>query len=179
MGLWDRIGRWFGTAPRADEARARADAVAAELKQWNIVRVDNPALGTAVIRIRLERPTLPNLAEYKTLVKIAWPYADDGLPPSELADAMQSFESVIEPLTCENGFAYLCMVAMGQGKKEWFFYTTDRVRFTRTMTSLFGGRARFPIRTTSEPDPEWQQWRDVVDATLAKSSSEPNPPEKN
>ncbi len=157
----------FGKRPPAisDEQRA----LNAELAHWSVAKLTNPELGISVIRLRDQRPALADLAEYRTCVRVTWPYeTPNGLPDQVTSAAQAQFDETLEPLTSDNGFAYRIMVLTGMNVKKWVFYTTDAARFSAELKLLTEPRGELPLVLEVSHDPEWAFWRDIQQSVAAR-----------
>jgi hypothetical protein len=163
MGLWrDLLWKLGGSGVRRkmlDEA----------LNQWRIVKIENEKLGTVIMKLRVEKPSLPDESEFRTAISVDWPYGS-GLPDVQVKTRMDAFEVGVDELTSENGFAELVLVRMGLGVRTWLFYSSDPARFRNRFDALTLAR-RYPLRITVEDDPDWKLWREIVDDVGVRDSA--------
>jgi len=152
--------RWFKrlfTRPGADEDLAN------ELAAWRIISLENePAGKFAVLRLRVVRPRSA-VESFATAVELSWKYGG-GLPPADVNEKQLAFERALDELAGDNGFSELVQVATGIGAKEWLFYTSNRARFMAEYNRLLENHERYPVEVSMLDDPEWEVWRNSVEA---------------
>lgn len=95
------------------------------------------------------------------------------MPSADTNTAHVAFESAIDELTGENNLAELVQVATGGGVKEWLFYCSDEGQFTEELYRLLAGHESYPVEISSLDDPDWQIWRDSIEAVRHATMSHP------
>ena len=50
------------------------------------------------------------------------------------------------------------------GVKEWLYYVDDPSLFMATLNDVLGGEEPYPISVEWYEDPQWNLWRQTVDA---------------
>lgn len=143
-----------------------------ELRDWKIIDVNNPDLQTsAVIRLRMCKPPLPEGCAFSCAVEITWPYSSaDQYPAPDVNQKQLSFERALDDLSGMNGFSELVQVWTGMGTKEWLYYTSNQRRFMTDFNALLSGHEHYPIEIKFYDDPEWQIWSQTVEAVESKSA---------
>ena len=147
---------------------------AAELDQWTLMKANGPE-GTALFRVRTDKPAEARIAEFATCVQIRWPYEGEaaGLPSKADAEWMDLFESRLVDLIYGEGVSYLMLVTTGFNLKEWLFYTTAHEAFMERFNDLLADLPRFPLEIAFIADPEWEQWDGIAQhARAAEPDSE-------
>ena len=164
---------WFKRIRRAKEPVRAEDqgAIEEELRDWQIVTVENKEQHSrATIRLRMQKPPLPDGRVFGCAVEISWPYAGADYPGPDVNQQQLAFETALDDLSGMNGFAELVQVSTGMGKKEWLYYTSDQERFMRDFNALLAGHDPYPIQINFYEDPSWQIWSEVVEAVQGKST---------
>ncbi|MHB0937142.1 MAG: DUF695 domain-containing protein [Armatimonadota bacterium] len=136
------------------------------MMSWRIASATNAESGeTVIIRIRIEKPQLAIKKDLSSVIVIEWPFeSDDSMPSEEDYSRMQEFESSIDDLTGDNGFAEMVMARTGFGKRDWLFYTDNQDRFMQQLNNLLSGHERYPIQITFGDDPTWCHWQEILDS---------------
>lgn len=165
---------WFKRIRRAKEpvGPADKDAIEDELRDWQIVTVENSDLQShATIRLRVRKPPIPDNRVFDCAIEISWPYDGTGYHPDDDVNQKQlAFETALDDLSGMNGFSELVQVSTGMGTKEWLYYTCDQDRFMRDFNLLLHGHEQYPIKINFYKDPNWQIWSEVVEAVQSKDA---------
>lgn len=138
---------------------------ASQLESWRVLHARNDTLGQhLVVRIRIEKPSLPSGVRYDTAVLIEWAYEGNAgeLPDSETTESMMNLDQALDPLTCENGFSELVCVKTGLGVRQWLFYSGDRARFMTEFNQCLANHPPFPVEILFDDDPEWTIWKEFL-----------------
>jgi hypothetical protein len=174
MAFFRRLfGRDWDQHPLGPLPHLTKEEVAADLKAWSVVTLDNPeSREAAVLRVRMEKPADPAVAAFAIAISIRWSYAagESPFPSDEVKKDMDRFEEAIDRLTWKNGFAELVLVSTGRGEREWLFYARDHARFMKALNHLMADQPPFPIRIEHQEDPDWRAWRDVVEPLRARAA---------
>jgi hypothetical protein len=126
----------------------------AELAHWQIAEIESEDGAVVLARVRLERPDLPDLAQYTTAVSVSWPIVDDAVSP-EMSAAMDEFETSMDEF---ESFSYLIQVRTGLGERNWLFYTPNGDRLTTVIRSRQATHG-WPLTIETTEDPNWDEWR--------------------
>jgi len=89
---------------------------------------------------------------------VNWDYGGDGFPDSSATQLIDSFESLLDDLSADNGNSYLMLVLTGSGRKQWVYYVRDLARFMASVNTALAGQERFPIALHEDADPDWEYW---------------------
>ena len=137
-------------------------SAAAATGEWAILTAEGEA-GQALFRLRTDRPEEADSADFRTSVRIQWPYAGDevGFPGDEDQHWMNQFEDRTEDLNWSDGLSYLMLVTTGLNVKEWLFYTTDHEQFMQHLNEALRGLPRLPLEIAFIADSEWEQWDSI------------------
>ena len=135
-------------------------------EDWEIVKAVNPEKGQAqVFRLRKTKPHGTHVRSLLTALSIRWSYDPASVfPKGEEKEAILKFERATDRLTEENGHSELVLVATGMGVKEWLYYVDDPSLFMATLKDVLGGEEPYPISVEWYEDPQWNLWRQTVDA---------------
>ena len=162
---------WFKRIRRAKEPVRPddEDAIADELRDWQIVTVENKEQQTrATIRLRMRKPPIPDGRVFGCAVEISWPYDGADYPGEDVNRRQLAFDEALDDLSGMNGFSELVQVSTGMGKKSWLYYTSDRGRFMRDFNALLAGHEPYPVEINFYDDSDWRIWSEVVAAVQAK-----------
>jgi Family of unknown function (DUF695) len=142
-----------------------------ELKDWRIVSaVNQPAGQAAVFRVRLHKPAVPEIAAFKTAIRVTWePEAEAQFANEETRRRQLAFEEALDDLSGYNGFAELVQVSTGLGTKEWLYYTSSIPQFGDTFHRLLEGHERYPVTLQFHEDPDWKIWSDFVKTIMERA----------
>ncbi len=136
----------------------------ADLWYWRTVCVESED-STLIIRVRIEKPKLPDLEEYNKCVSITWKYipGPKQLPVFETNEKHEDFERALDDLTKYNNLSFLVGVSTGMGYKEWVFYVKDNDEFIHIFNERLSYLPRYPIEIEFYDDPAWEIWREKVE----------------
>jgi Family of unknown function (DUF695) len=165
MSLFDRF-----RSQRRQEADRRQETLQDELEDWRIVKAHNEASGElAIFRIRMAKPSRPDIASFGTAVVITWRFQGQ-VPRADVNQRQLAFERALDPLSME-GEAELVQVTTGMNRKEWLYYVQSSDAFMARLNALLADHPRYPIEIEFHEDPEWHLWRDIVDSLKGKLST--------
>jgi hypothetical protein len=135
-----------------------------ELNYWSTVSVETDEF-LVIVRVRIEKPRLPDIAEYNKCVCIAWEYTPDikQLPEDDVNEAHVEFESSLDELTMYNNLSFLMGVSNGRGLKDWAFYVKDCDEFMEILNKALENRPLYPIKVQFIDDPNWEIWKEKLE----------------
>lgn len=129
---------------------------------WSIVSVQHPETGEgAVLRARFSKPPRPDLSSLVWAIVIQWTYGGGGMPPPQVEEAQQAFETALDPLA-SSSHSELVHVSTGLGLKEWVFYARTREQFMDELNDLLSAHPTYPLDIEFVEDPDWDVWEDAV-----------------
>lgn len=127
---------------------------------WQIIALDGED-GKLVYRMMLQKPSEVDCTKFTENVSISWPFAEEGLPDSEMTEVLRQFEGFIDSLDNPEGNSFLTFVFTGRGKREWSYYAKDYGKFLEMLNSALVSKPRFPIEIDHSHDPKWEYWSGV------------------
>lgn len=135
----------------------------AELDYWKIIEVSNEGM-RLVLRLRIEKPRLPDIDKYSNCVTIGWKYnaVEDGLPSAADKLTHDDFEDAMDQLTMYNNLSFLMGVSTGLGEKEWVFYTKDTDEFVLILNECLAKSPKYPIDVNYYEDDAWSVWQEKL-----------------
>ncbi len=135
--------------------------------KWFAAEGEKDGLPT-IIRGRGELKHLIGLDSHPTVLRITWSYEPDdhsGLPDPDIQDRMLAFEEAfMDPLEAEPLCIFYC-VFLHNGIKEWSAYCSDIDRVGEVFNAALEGHEVYPIELAIEEDPEWEDYRAMLEGT--------------
>ena len=123
--------------------------------------------GAGMGLLRYRTPVLKGqaIAGYERVLKIVWPYADEGtgeLPTEAQSDEMRVFEDRFCEAVETDAHAVLTAVLTFDGARQWVFYTGDVAECGARLEAMPQEEEPYPIELTAEPDPAWAYLREQI-----------------
>lgn len=158
------FGKIFKDKNRKHFELDKHDIGEAEIDYWSTVSVESDDT-FLIVRVRTEKPPLPDLSEYKHCVSILWEYAAEqkGLPGKEVNEQQLSFECALDELMMYNNLSFLMGVSNGMGLKEWVFYVKDNDEFMEQFNRSLSNLPEFPVKIEFIEDPNWSIWGEKLE----------------
>ena len=128
---------------------------------WALCRLTS-ADETLLVRMRTNLGTLVGDPALPDLLAVAWQGSID-------SEAMAAFENRLVEALEGNRLALLVAVitTLDQGTRRWLWYYGDREAVEARLNEALSGDTIFPVRLTTESDPEWESYRSLLrDTTL-------------
>jgi hypothetical protein len=135
-----------------------------ELINWVMLDIENPDLGSAVIRLRTSKPILPDIKKYKICVEIKWDYSlqSAGMPDENVSNSYKNFENLVDELFWYNNLSFNVKIITGFGERVWVIYTKSYNEFIDILNKKLDGAPTYPLKISYYEDPNWEVWRDGV-----------------
>jgi hypothetical protein len=135
----------------------------AELDFWKTIDVKS-GKKRLIVRVRIEKPTIPDIAQYSKCISIIWDYQPNeaNLPCIEDRNQHEEFERALDDLTMYNNLSFLMGVSNGMGMKEWAFYSKDTDEFMVLFNERTSNLPKLPIKIHFYDDPEWEIWKEKL-----------------
>jgi hypothetical protein len=117
--------------------------------------------------LRYRTPVLapPVTRGYGRVLKIVWPYSDEGtgaLPLEEDTVRMVEFEKRFCSAVEHDATAILTAVLTFDGARQWVFYTGDIQECGERLNKMTHGARPFPLELTTEHDSDWRYLRNEI-----------------
>ncbi len=146
--------------------------VSSDLGFWTMMSAES-ADGSAVFRVRTDRPADSAIELCSTAVIVRWDYtpAAAGMPDDATRQSMDQFEDHLGDLGASEGFSYLMLVTTGFGQREWTYYTCDPNQFVDRFNALLPQQPSYPVEVVLCRDPQWDYWQDVQQRCVAHEPS--------
>lgn len=138
--------------------------ISADNDAWNVANGTNPDK-PSVLRYR---PTLQGRMgnpAYGRRLTIIWTFDSDnesGMPNVFQNTELGYFEDTLVDVLDATGLAILAFVFTCSGQREWHFYVSDVNAVGQAINVALAGRPVLPIELTVEDDPEWSEYRAVL-----------------
>ena len=104
---------------------------------------------TLIVRTRRRAPSGWSLRDYPASIELVWNYEGSqtyGMPPSEVVEAMATFEDASLALE-QPGLGLLGISITGNGRREWVWYVADPMRFSQEAQAIVSDRFPVAVRT--------------------------------
>jgi len=133
-----------------------------ELKNWVMVTIENPDIGSVVIRVRTSRPDMPDIGKYNTCVEIKWDYSlqSAGMPNEAVTRRYKAFEDRVDELFWYNNLAFNVKIITGLGERLWIVYTKSYDEFMKVFNEKLADSPAFPLKISYCGDPTWEIWKE-------------------
>ena len=121
--------------------------------EWDVSKADD---GAFIIRTLAKFPGEAARARHPILIVVRWKYGDEasGMPDAETLATMVQFEDALyESLDDEWGVEAATVI--GDGAKEWRFYTSKADTFYAGFNEALAGHQRYPVELEPFEDPNW------------------------
>jgi hypothetical protein len=118
-----------------------------------------------ILRIRSAFPPGVDKSEYPTLLAIRWDYQplkDNGMPSPKERARMEHLEDLLSDRLESRDQSYLTAVVTCNGVREWQWYAKDPQEAISHINSVLSGIAPFPTQISTQADPEWSAYSDLV-----------------
>lgn len=134
---------------------------------WFTANDENNGL-PVILQGRSTLSHLVGLTSHPHLVRFVWPYevaGVHGLPSEEEVQRMASFEkAVIASLEAEKVCIFYC-IYQHDGHKEWLAYCSNVDAAEEILNMALMGYEDYPIELSVESDPEWNDYRAMMEGT--------------
>jgi len=134
-----------------------------DLSGWNsyLVNVNNEI---SSIFVNLD---LKNKAPYQEYPKLSWYWIKMENPKENGLSSNKDFDSLIEHEDrLEAYFSKLPVTFAGrittQGRREFYFYTTQEFNFETTIKKFVGKKAKYLFQTGEKNDKDWNQYLNLL-----------------
>ena len=156
------LGRIFGKKKHFE--LDKYDIGQSELSYWSTVSVETDEL-LVIVRVRTEKPMLPDISEYNKCVSIVWEYQPglQQLPEKSVNEEHVAFEGALDDLSMYNNLSFLMGVSNGKGLKEWVFYVKDCDEFMEIFNKALENQPRYPVKVQLFDDPDWEIWHEKLE----------------
>lgn len=121
----------------------------------------------STLRGRQNLRHLVGLKTHPRLLRIQWQYEpvnDSGMPSSDQSDQMETFENTIIPELEKDNLCIFFSIEIHNGVKEWVAYCSDVAAAGERSNKVLEGHPVYPITLTTENNPDWEQYRSMLDA---------------
>ncbi|WP_373687370.1 DUF695 domain-containing protein [Zooshikella harenae] len=100
-----------------------------------------------VIRIRKNKPPIPDIKKYKTCIEIKWDYSLQaaGMPDEKTSSAYKCFEEAIDELCWYNNLSFNVRITTGMGARVWVFYTKSYKEFIKILNRKLEELPTYPL----------------------------------
>jgi hypothetical protein len=144
----------------------RSKQVIAALRwdKWNIAECSTDD-GIALLRYRTPVPQSNEVKGYGRVLRIVWPYADEGtgaMPSHEESEAMGEFENRLCEALEFDAHAYLAAVLTFDGARQWVFYTGNVEICGSRLEAMPQNEEPYPIELDAFDDPAWSYLRTTL-----------------
>src|SRR5262245_60776180 len=115
-------------------------------------------IGPLLLRFRTPVLAPPATAGYDRVLKIVWPYADEGnpaMPTDDDSEQMAVFENRFCEAVDDDGTDILTAVLTFDGARQWVFYTRDIEECGKRLNNMPQNDEPYPLELTTEKDPKW------------------------
>lgn len=122
--------------------------------EWQLSRTEDGAL---IIRSLAKFREEAARAGRPILIVVNWKYGpeESGMPDAETLAAIVQFEDALyESLDDEWGVEAATVI--GNGAKEWRFYTSSPETFYAGLNEALAGHPRYPLELEAFEDPNWE-----------------------
>ena len=144
--------------------RSRQVVAALRWDKWNLVE-RSTEYGLGLLRYRTPVPRPNEVKGYERVLRILWPYADEGtgaMPSEAQSEAMGEFEDRLCAALEFDAHAYLAAVLTFDGARQWIFYTSNVDVCGSRLEAMPQNQDPYPIELDAFDDPEWSYLRGTI-----------------
>jgi len=119
-----------------------------------------------LIRARENLNSFMKSGLYPNRLDILWPYLsrDKSLMPDDRDQRLMTKveNSFVPDLEVDNQ-AILAFVTTGNNQKVWYLYSMNVEETLKRINKSLSRFEKIPIQIFSNPDPDWQEYNDIID----------------
>ena len=130
--------------------------------RWTLAQGEDNGL-PLIFRIRNQRPTGVQPAQYPHLIGMCWSYVPEnefGMPSFEVMALTTQFEKLLGPALESSRSAFMTVIVTGNGVRQWQWYSRDPDETMTLINQALAGCDPFPVWFFVEHDPDWQAYGD-------------------
>jgi len=117
-----------------------------------------------VIRFRQNLLPLAGHPEYPNRLKISWTFrakTANGMPTPDEGNEMGTFEDRLVEALEKGNQAILTVVVTNDGKRDWYFYTSDVTETGKRINDMPQEKEAYPVQISVARDEAWDFYRDI------------------